>query len=132
MMKFNQDIIEVCNSQLAYVATTNPDGTINLGPKRTCRLYGDDKLIWNENTGKHIFESLKTNPNVTIAFVNWGRNKGYRFIGIARIVTEGKEYEDCVAYAQANGAKAPKAAVVIDIKEVINLAPSKAGEKVSL
>lgn len=127
-MKLTEDMKVLMSEQLGIVATLGEGNLPNIGPKRTARLYNEEYIIWNENTGKHTMKNIENGNKVAIMYVNWGRNKGYRFIGTPKVVTEGAEYDACVEYAEANKMNKPLAAVVVKIEEVYSLSPKNAGE----
>lgn len=129
-MKLTDEMVTMVKAQLGYIATVTEEGLPNIGPKRSLRLYGESSLIWNENTGKQILADVKRDGKVAVAFVNWGRNRGFRFVGTAVASTEGEAYDNCVEYAKSNGMGTPKAAVVVTIEEVYELQSGpNAGEK---
>ena len=45
-------------AQLGWIATVREDGAPNIGPKRSCRIYDDSTLIWNENTAGEIMKDI--------------------------------------------------------------------------
>jgi len=95
-------------AQLGWIATVREDGAPNLGPKRSCRIYDDATLVWNENTAGEIMKDIERGSKVAIAFANWDKLDGYRFVGTAEVHKEGKM-------------GVPKAAVVFHIEEVYTL-----------
>lgn len=131
MIKLNDDMKMMIKQQLGYVSTVSKAGLPNIGPKRSARLYNDSQLIWNENTGGQTLKNVMDGSKVAIAFVNWGRNLGYRFVCSAKAYREGKEYDDACEFAKASGINPPKMAVVLSVEEVYTLASGPlAGKKV--
>lgn len=118
MAKLTNEMKELMAKQLAYIATVGSDGRPNIGPKRTMRIYDDSTLIYNENTGKKTMQNLQDNGKASVAYVDWAKLDGYRFIGKAEVLTEGKIFEEATEYAKG---KAPKAAVLIHIEEIETL-----------
>lgn len=51
MKEFTDDMKEMLAKQLPIQATTNQEGIPDIGPKRSLRVYDNNKLIYNENTG---------------------------------------------------------------------------------
>lgn len=127
MAKLTGEMKELMKDQLAYIATVSAEGLPNVGPKRTMRIYDDSTLIYNENTGGQTLCNLRFNKRASVAYVNWEKLDGYRFVGKAEIVTEGKVFDEATEWAKG---KAPKAAVLIHIEEIHTLkSGSTAGTK---
>ena len=118
MAKLTGEMKELMKDQLAYIATVSAEGLPNVGPKRTMRIYDDSTLIYNENTGGQTLCNLRFNKRASVAYVNWEKLDGYRFVGKAEIVTEGKVFDEATEWAKG---KAPKAAVLIHIEEIPTL-----------
>ena len=95
------------------------------------RLLDEHTLIYNENTGKQTMKNLIDNGKVAVAYADWSKLDGYRFVGKAEVFTEGKYYDEAVEWAKGKMG-APKAAVVIHIEEIYTLrSGSTAGDKIS-
>ena len=94
MAKLTDEMKELMSSQLAYIATVSAEGMPNVGPKRTMRIYDDSTLIFNENTGGQTLYNLRFNKRASVAYVNWQKLDGYRFVGKAEILTEGKVFDE--------------------------------------
>ncbi|MGP1438597.1 MAG: pyridoxamine 5'-phosphate oxidase family protein [Treponema sp.] len=118
MAKLKDEMKELMSKQLAYIATVSADGMPNIGPKRTMRIVDDSTLMYNENTGKKTMQNIQNNTRVAVAYVDWEKLDGYRFVGKAEVFTEGKIFDDAVAWAQG---KTPKSVVVIHIEEIYTL-----------
>jgi len=118
MAKLTDEMKEMMGKQLAYISTVGSDGRPNIGPKRTMRIYDDSTLIYNENTGKRTMKNLQDNGKASVAYVDWAKLDGYRFIGKAELFTEGKVFDEAVEFAKG---KAPKVAVLIHIEEIETL-----------
>lgn len=84
------------------------------------RIYDDETLIYNENTGGRTQKNIERNPNVTVVIIDRENLDGYRFVGKAKIYTEGKYYDDCKQWAEGKMG-VPKAAVVIKIERIDTL-----------
>lgn len=107
MLELTNEMIEMFSKQLPIIATVNEDGTPNVGPKRTARI-SEGKIVFNENTGGRTFENIKRDGNVTIIIVDWDKLDGYRFVGKAKVYTEGIHYEDACKYADQKGIESTK------------------------
>lgn len=129
MAKLTLEMKDMIEKQLAYVATVNKEGIPNLGPKRSMRILDENTLIYNENTGKQTLKNILDNGKVAVAYSDWAKLDGYRFVGKAEVFTEGKYFEEAVEWAKGKMG-APKAAVLIHIEEVYTLkSGASAGDK---
>lgn len=107
--------------QTPIQATVTPGGLPNLGPKRSLRVYDDNTLIFNENTGGQTLENLRAGSKIAVAVVDRAKLDGYRFLGTAEIFSDGAPYENALAFAAENGMKPPKCAVLVHLEEIWSL-----------
>lgn len=121
MIKLTDEMKDMIAAQVGIVATVREDGVPNVGPKRSSRLYDETTIIFNENTYGEICRNIKRGSKVAIAFIDREKLKGFRFVGTAEVHEEGKYYEDAVEWAVGKMGK-PKAAVIIKIEEIYDLA----------
>lgn len=130
MGKLTEEMKDMIGKQLAYVSTVSNEGMPNVGPKRSMRILDDNTLVYNENTGKQTMKNILENAKVAVAYADWAKLDGYRFVGKAEVFTEGKYYDDAVEWAKGKMG-APKAAVIIHIEEVYTLkSGATAGDKI--
>ncbi|KDE73355.1 hypothetical protein FUSO7_06780 [Fusobacterium necrophorum BFTR-2] len=129
MSKLTDAMKEIIEKQLAYVSTVSNEGMPNIGPKRSMRILDENTLIYNENTGKQTMNNILANGKVVVAYADWAKLDGYRFVGKAEVFTEGKYYDEAVEWAKGKMG-APKAAVIIHIEDVYTLrSGATAGDK---
>ncbi|AYZ74651.1 pyridoxamine 5'-phosphate oxidase [Fusobacterium necrophorum] len=129
MSKLTDAMKEIIEKQLAYVSTVSNEGMPNIGPKRSMRILDENTLIYNENTGKQTMNNILANGKVAVAYADWAKLDGYRFVGKAEVFTEGKYYDEAVDWAKGKMG-APKAAVIIHIEDVYTLrSGATAGDK---
>ena len=129
MSKLTDAMKEIIEKQLAYVSTVSNEGMPNIGPKRSMRILDENTLIYNENTGKQTMNNILANGKVAVAYADWAKLDGYRFVGKAEVFTEGKYYDEAVEWAKGK-LGAPKAAVIIHIEDVYTLrSGATAGDK---
>ena len=83
----------VREQRLGYVATVCPDGTPNLSPKGTTTVWDDDHLVFANIRSPGTLANLRVNPAVEVNVVDPRLRKGYRFKGVATIVSEGPLFE---------------------------------------
>ena len=110
MAILTEDMQRVVREQrLGYVATVCPDGTPNLSPKGTTRVWDDDHLVFADIRSPRTIANLKANPAIEINVVDWFTRKGYRFKGIATVIEAGPRFEELVAfYEQPGPSDAPR------------------------
>lgn len=123
MAQLTPEMKKMLDEQLPYLATVTDTETLlpNIGPKRSLRIWDDETLIYNENTGRQHFENLRYGSQAAVAVVNWEELDGFRFVGPAEIHTEGPVWEAALAYAEQQGHNPPKAAVLIHIEHIFTL-----------
>jgi predicted pyridoxine 5'-phosphate oxidase superfamily flavin-nucleotide-binding protein len=83
----------VSEQRLGFVATVCPDGTPNLSPKGTTAVWDDDHIVFADIRSPATVSNLKRNPSTEINVVDPMVRKGYRFKGVASVVTEGALFE---------------------------------------
>lgn len=120
-MKLTEDMRRVVQEQkLGFVATVCPDGTPNLSPKATFRVWDDDRLVFAEIRSPVTASNLRRNPAVEVNFVDAFRRKGYRFKGRGAVLTEGPLFEELrAAYQQDYAGYRIRGFVVIDVEQAL-------------
>jgi uncharacterized protein len=89
-----EDMKRLVNEQrLGFVATVCPDGTPNLSPKGTTAVWDDDHIVFADIRSPGTVSNLRRNPSAEINVVDPMVRKGYRFKGVASVVTEGAMFE---------------------------------------
>ena len=115
----------VREQQLGYVATVCPDGTPNLSPKGSTRVWDDDHLVFADIRSPRTIANLKHNPAIEINVVDWFTRKGYRFKGIATLIEGGLLFDELVSfYKQAGPSDAPRriqAIVMVEVQRALAL-----------
>src|ERR687884_471164 len=114
-VKLTADMQRVLNEQrLGFVATVCEDGTPNLSPKATTTVWDDDHLIFADIRSPQTIANLRANPNIEVNVVDPVIRKGYRFKGVASVLTEGPTFEEAMRrYAQAGSDISTMHAVVL-------------------
>jgi hypothetical protein len=98
-VRLTEDMKRLVRDQgLGFVATVRPDGTPALSPKGTTSVWDDGHLVFLHLCSPHTVANLESNPHVEVNVVDSIRRKGYRFAGIAEILTSGTRYEEIVAW----------------------------------
>ena len=89
-----EDMQRVVREQrLGFIATVCPDGSPNLSPKGTMKVWDDDHLAFADIASPVTVANLRHNPAIEINLVDPFSRKGYRFKGTAEIYTEGPNLE---------------------------------------
>lgn len=88
----------VDEQRLGFVATVCPDGTPNLSPKGTTRVWDDDHLVFANIRSPGTIANLRQNANVEVNVVDPFVRKGYRFKGVATILESGPLYDELLAF----------------------------------
>ncbi len=132
MALLTQEMKDLVAAQQCFIATVNPDGTPNVGPKRSTRVLDDEHLAFNEVTSKQTWSNVKNGSKVAIAVVNRETMKGFRFVGIPEAVTSGPLFEQAAEANRARGIMAPLTAVIkVKVERIYNLGMPGAGEQLS-
>src|SRR3982750_2228101 len=95
----------VRQQKLGFYATVCPNGMPNLSPKGTTIVWDDDHLAFADIHSPGTINNLLANPSIEINIVDVFMRKGYRFKGTGHIISQGKLFEDVIAYYGEAGAK---------------------------
>ena len=106
MVVINEEIENFVNFQkLGYVATVSNDNTPNLSPKGTIIVLDESHLVFADIQSPKTIENLEHNPSVEINVVDPFSRRGYRFKGIAEIISSGEKFNDIISQYKKNGIK---------------------------
>lgn len=82
----NDDMRAVIEAQhLCFAATVSPDGTPNLSPKGTIRVWDDTHLFFCDIASPNTRRNLAANPHIEVNVVDIISRRGYRFAGRATL-----------------------------------------------
>ena len=105
--------------KLGFVATVSADGTPNLSPKGTIIAWNKDTLVFANIRSPQTMKNLKNNNSIEINIIDPFYRKGYRFKGIAEIITCGDEYNKIVSHYKTSGVKnSIKSIVLVKVKQM--------------
>lgn len=122
MAKLTEDMKALVASQQSFIATASPDGEPNIAPKGSTHVLDDEHIVFYELTGGRTWENLQKNPRVAIAVVDRDKRQGYRFVGVAELITEGELYEGAQKLAEMlKMSVPPRATVKLRVDEIYNL-----------
>ena len=106
MVVITEEIKNFVNFQkLGYVATVSNDNTPNLSPKGTIIVLDESHLVFADIQSPKTIENLEHNPSVEINVVDPFSRRGYRFKGIAEIISSGEKFNDIISQYKKNGIK---------------------------
>ncbi len=124
------EIKSVIAGQPPFVATVNPDGTPNLGPKMSLKVYDETSLVFSEATQGQTLENIRNGSKVAVAYINTELRDGYRFIGTPELLESGEVWESLAKGYTEQGRTAPKYVVHLPVDEIFSLKPGSAGKAV--
>lgn len=105
--------------KLGYVATVSEDGLPNLSPKGTIVGWDETTLAFADIRSPDTMKNLESNPNVEINTIDPLSRKGYLFSGKARILSNGKQYNEILSFYREKGIKSPIGSIVlVDVSKV--------------
>ncbi len=125
MVIITEEIKNFVNFQkLGYVATISVDNTPNLSPKGTIIVLDESYLAFADIHSPQTVENLKRNPAIEINVVDPFSRRGYRFKGIAEIISTGDKFDKIVSHYKETGVKS-------SIKTIITVKIEKLSEILS-
>jgi uncharacterized protein len=115
------DMKRVVNEQqLGFCATVCPDGSPNLSPKGSTRVWDDDHLFFADICSPQTVANLRAGSLIEVNVVDPFVRKGYRFKGRAVICEPGSAgFAEGTERMRAGGSKLTgrvKAMVVIEVQ----------------
>lgn len=121
MRLLTPEIRQFVNTQkLGFVATVCPDGSPNLSPKGTTIAWDEDYLAFADIHSPGTVDNLRVNPSVEINMVDFFTRKGYRFKGIADVLSEGPTFHDILSHYQTQGSTySIKHIVLVKVERVL-------------
>lgn len=102
--------------RLAFVASVGADGAPSLSPKATTLVYDDDHLAYLDIASPGTRTNIARNPAVEVNVVDHILRRGYRFKGVARLLTEGPEYESAIGLFRPHSVLVGRAKGVVLIR----------------
>ena len=114
MVIITEEIKNFVNFQkLGYVATISADNTPNLSPKGTIMILDESYLAFADIHSPQTVENLKCNPSIEINVVDPFSRRGYRFKGIAEIISSGDEFSKIISYYKTLGVKSSINSIIL-------------------
>jgi predicted pyridoxine 5'-phosphate oxidase superfamily flavin-nucleotide-binding protein len=110
----------ILNGTIA-LSTTSTKCIPNVIAVASCKIPQDGKILITDNFMNKTRKNLLENPIVALAVWSDDGEEGYQFKGTAEYITSGK-MKDAVDNDPDNKGLAHKAAVLVTVNEIINLA----------
>ena len=105
--------------KLGYVATISIDNTPNLSPKGTIMMLDKSHLSFADIHSPQTVENLRHNASIEINVVDPFSRRGYRFKGIAEIISTGDKFDKIISYYKETGVKSSiKTIIVVKIEKL--------------
>ena len=112
----------VSQQKLGFVATVSPNGTPSLSPKGTISVLDENTLVFANIRSPQTIENLEKNPSIEINIVDPFSRRGYRFKGIAKIISDGEEYNKILLSYKQNGIQTTiKSIVMVNVKQILEV-----------
>lgn len=113
----------IAGSGLGYAATVTPDSRPNLSPKGSLAVWDEDHLYFADIASPRTIENLRSNPHIEVNFVDVIKRRGYRFKGLAEVVTEGPVFDRAASeLRESHGPQYPcEHAVLITVESMAEL-----------
>ena len=114
MVVITEEIKIFVNFQkLGYVATVSSDNTPNLSPKGTIMILNESHLAFADIQSPKTVENIRHNPSIEINVVDPFSRRGYRFKGIAEIITSGDKFDEIISYYKTTGVKSSIKSIIL-------------------
>ena len=114
MIEFDDEIRNFVNFQkLGYVATISSDGSPNLSPKGTIAILDDSRLVFANIRSPQTIENLTKNPSIEINVIDPFSRMGYRFKGMANILSDGDDFKKILDYFEKKGIKSKICDIIV-------------------
>ena len=105
--------------KLGYVATISADNTPNLSPKGTIIVLDESSLAFADIDSPQTVENLKRNSSIEINVVDPFSRRGYRFKGIAEIISTGDKFDKIISHYKETGVKSSiKTIIAVKIEKL--------------
>jgi len=114
----------VTEQKLAFHATVCPDGSPNLSPRGSTRVWDDDHLFFADICSPQTTANIRAGSPIEVNVVDPFVRKGYRFKGRAEVHERGSAvFCEGVERMRADGSKLAERVEAIVVIEVRHAAP---------
>lgn len=118
-----EHMTQVLDEQLAFIATSGPEGVPNLGPKGSIGVFDDATLIYDETTGGQTLTNIRNGSTVVVAVVDPEWKNGYRFTGTAQVLESGDLVAERAEARRKRGKTAQLCTVLIQLQDISTFRP---------
>ncbi len=122
MQTLNTDMKAVINGTiLCFAATINQDGSPNLSPKSTLKVFDSNHLMFANIASPGTTSNLKRDPRIEINCVDIFSRRGYRFTGMGTVHSTGTQMHDdlCLEIKEEHGDSIPVFdAILIEVQDI--------------
>ncbi len=92
-MQMSEEIQQMLDENIVYLATSTPEGKPNVVPIGLTHAISDEELLIVDVLFKKTKKNLEENPEVAISFTDFKRLQSYQLKGKAEIFKSGEIYE---------------------------------------
>ena len=120
MVVITEEIKNFVNFQkLGYVATVSIDNTPNLSPKGTIMVLDESHIAFANIQSPKTVKNLQYNSSIEINVVDPFSRRGYRFKGIAGVISSGDKFDKIILHYKMSGVKSSiKSVILIKIEKL--------------
>lgn len=132
MTSIPKKIQDFIPGKMAWVATADPGGRLNVAPKGSIQVVDDHTLLYADIFPKKTSGNLEKNTRIAVGVVDGA--EGYQLKGQAELLNSGPIYDQVKAglAEKAPGLPAPKYVVKITVEEIYSLTPGpEAGAQIA-
>ncbi|MEE8725258.1 MAG: pyridoxamine 5'-phosphate oxidase family protein [Bifidobacterium crudilactis] len=129
MVALNDEMKDMIDNSVSYIATVDHEGNPDIGPKMSMHVIDDTHIGYYERTAGQHYRNLQDNGRLIVMVVNPKEKKGYRFHGEVTLHQNDDVHEAAIAYADEHDIKHPVAVPVMKITGIDNLAPGPGAGK---
>ncbi|EEI19478.1 MAG: pyridoxamine 5'-phosphate oxidase family protein [Lentilactobacillus hilgardii] len=120
MADLSEEMKNMINEQLPFLATADENGVPKVGPKGSLQVMDDSHLLYYEHTFRHAYHNLKQNAYAAVAVADRSAQKGFRFEGKSHI-HEGDSLAKKILPPKIFDRFPRAAVVVIDVEHIYKL-----------
>ncbi|KUO70649.1 MAG: hypothetical protein APF81_25805 [Desulfosporosinus sp. BRH_c37] len=121
MAKITSEMREFVKREHCLVATADQDGCPNLAVKGSTMVIDEETLAFGELRSGKTYHNIIKNPLVLMVAANLYKRTGYRFLGEAKLITEGILADRFAEMFATMGNPHPLAVVQVKVKEIFDL-----------
>ena len=121
-MKMNEEIKQMLDENIVYLATASKEGKPNVVPIGLVHAISDNEVLIVDVWFKKTRKNLEENAQVAISFTDFKRWESYQLKGKAKIYKSGEIYEKALDIMKKKAEKREESVEKIDNPEIIERA----------